>query len=201
MGGKQLYIVPGKSNEEINYELPLAGAVSSDIGKFVRDISGMMGNVKELVTKFDNATDNLNKVLLNVNDIVGDQNVKSDLKSTLSNIAVTSRNLNVLVAENKNTLKELTHKIGNTVDNVNGLVGETSPNLQNTFKDVQALTSRVDTLIGNLNLIVSDVQSQKSGVGKFMHDDRFFDNLNKTLEEIQTLSKKIRKDGVKINLF
>ena len=93
------------------------------------------------------------------------------------------------------------HKIGNTVDNVNGLVGETSPNLQNTFKDVQALTSRVDTLIGNLNLIVSDVQSQKSGVGKFMHDDRFFDNLNKTLEEIQTLSKKIRKDGVKINLF
>jgi ABC-type transporter Mla subunit MlaD len=161
----------------------------------------MMGNVKELVTKFDNATDNLNKVLLNVNDIVGDQNVKSDLKSTLSNIAVTSRNLNVLVAENKNTLKELTHKIGNTVDNVNGLVGETSPNLQNTFKDVQALTSRVDTLIGNLNLIVSDVQSQKSGVGKFMHDDRFFDNLNKTLEEIQTLSKKIRKDGVKINLF
>jgi hypothetical protein len=34
-----------------------------------------------------------------------------------------------------------------------------------------------------------------------MHDDRFFDNLNKTLEEIQTLSKKIRKDGVKINLF
>ena len=35
MGGKQLYIVPGKSNEEINYDIPLAGAVSSDIGKFV----------------------------------------------------------------------------------------------------------------------------------------------------------------------
>jgi len=201
MGGKQLYIVPGKSNEEIDYNHPLAGAVASDIGKFIRDISGITNNVKELITKFDNATDNLNKVLLSVNDIVGDQNVKSDLKSTLSNIAVTSRNLNVLVTENKNTLKELTHKIGNTVDNVNGLVGETNPNLQNTFKDVQALTSRIDTLVGNLNLIVLDVQSQKSGVGKFMHDDKFFDNLNKTLEEIQTLSKKIRKDGVKINLF
>lgn len=201
MGGKQLYITPGKYNEEIDYNLPLLGKNSSDIAKVLKDVTDMTGDVKELLGKFSKATDKLDEVLSNVNDIVGDRNVKFDMKTTLSNLAVTSRNLNLLVAENKITLKELTHKIGNTVDNVNVMVGETSPNIQNTFRDIQSLTTRVDTLVGNLNLIVTDIQTQKNGVGKFLYDDKFFESLNSTLKEIQTLSKKIRKEGIKIDIF
>ena len=201
MGGKQLFINPGKSDEEINYEMPLSGVSAADVTKIMKDVSGMTDNVKELLNKFDKAADNLNAVLINVNDIVGDKNVRYDLKSTLSNIEITSRNLNALVSENKTTLRELTHKIGGTVDNINGLVVDTRPDLKNTFNDFSILTSRVDTLVGNLNIVISDIQQQKSGLGKFIYDDKFFDNLNKTLQELQSLSKKIRKDGLKINIF
>jgi phospholipid/cholesterol/gamma-HCH transport system substrate-binding protein len=201
MGGKQLYIFPGKESEEIDYEKPLKGESVSDISQIIKDVAGMAGDVKLLLKKFDKTTDNLNDVLLNINDIVGDKSMKSDLKSTLANLQVTSYNLRGLVAENKVTLKELTGKIGNTVDNVSGLVGETRPSLQNTFKDIQTLTTRVDTLVGNLNIIVSDIHNQKSGVGKFIYDDKFFEELNKTLNEVQTLSKKIRKEGIKIDIF
>ena len=201
MGGKQLFINPGKSDEEINYEMPLSGVSAADVTKIMKDVSGMTDNVKELLNKFDKAADNLNAVLINVNDIVGDKNVRYDLKSTLSNIEITSRNLNALVSENKTTLRQLTNKIGGTVDNINGLVVDTRPDLKNTFNDFSILTSRVDTLVGNLNIVISDIQQQKSGLGKFIYDDKFFDNLNKTLQELQSLSKKIRKDGLKINIF
>ena len=201
MGGKQLFINPGKSDEEINYEMPLSGVSAADVTKIMKDVSGMTDNVKELLNKFDKAADNLNAVLINVNDIVGDKNVRYDLKSTLSNIEITSRNLNALVSENKTTLRQLTNKIGGTVDNINGLVVDTRPDLKNTFNDFSILTSRVDTLVGNLNIVISDIQQQKSGLGKFIYEDKFFDNLNKTLQELQSLSKKIRKDGLKINIF
>lgn len=201
MGGKQLYVVPGKSNQEIDYTKPLKGENTTDIAEVIETVAGMTSDIKNLLTKFDKVTDNLNTVLLNVNEIVGDESMKSNLRSTLYNIEITSRNLSALVSENKNTIKELTGKIGNTVNNVNGMVTDARPDVQNTFRDIQTLTTKVDTLVGNLNIIVSDIKTQKSGVGKFLYDDKFFDSLNKTLEELQTLSKKIRKDGIKINLF
>ena len=84
---------------------------------------------------------------------------------------------------------------------VNNLIDDSSPELKNTFKDVQVLTTKFDSLVTNLNYIVSDIHQQKSGVGKFLYDDKFFNNLNKLVEELEKLSMKIRKDGVKLDLF
>ena len=78
---------------------------------------------------------------------------------------------------------------------------ENSPELNSTLKEMHILTTKVDTLITNLNLIVADIQNQKGSVGKLMYDEEFYENINKALLEIERLTKKIRKDGIKINLF
>ena len=201
MSGKQLYIFPGKEGEEIDYSKPMIGEPSSDMTSLMKGLSVMTNDVKELINKVGKTTDNLTEVLKNVNDIVGDNNMKSDLKVTLSNIRVTTSSLNYLVTENRSTLKELTSKLGKTVDNVNGMLDENSPEIKNTFKDIQSLTVKVDSLVSGINNIVGDIKDQKSTMGKFMYDDKFYDNLNKTLKEIEKLTKKIRQDGIKINLF
>ena len=126
----------------------------------------------------------------------------------LSNISETSKNLNSLIAENKKTLgtiiektSQTIDKVGNTVDNVNGVIDNTKPELSETMKNIKTLTTKIDDLVTNLNGLVGDVTQKKSGLGKFIYDDKFFENLNKSLEEIQELTKKIRNDGVKINIF
>ena len=73
--------------------------------------------------------------------------------------------------------------------------------MKNTLIEIQNLTTTVDTLVNNLNIVVTDISNKDKGFGKFITDDRFFDNVNKSLEEIEKLTKKIRKDGVKINIF
>ena len=78
---------------------------------------------------------------------------------------------------------------------------ENSPEINSTLKEMHILTTKVDTLITNLNLIVADIQNQKGSVGKLMYDEEFYENINKALLEIERLTKKIRKDGIKINLF
>jgi len=143
----------------------------------------------------------LSSVLKNINDIVGDPRLKNDLKGTISNLSVTSRNLNGLVSESRTNIKGLTDKADITMTSVNSMIDENSPEMKKTFKDIQSLTARFDSLVLNLNLIVSDIQTQKSGVGKFIYDDRFFENLNRTIEELEKLTKNIREEGIKINLF
>ena len=201
MSGKTLYISPGKSTQEIDYLKPLTGSAGSDISTVMKKVSDMSGDVKELIGKFGKTADKLDILLGNVNDIVGDPNMKSDMKSTISNLAVVSRNLNGLVTESRANIKNLTSNADKTFTNVNSLLDDTKPDMKNTIRDIQSLTTKFDSLVTNINLIVGDIQQQKSGVGKFIYDDKFFNNLNKTLEEVEKLTKKIRQDGVKINLF
>lgn len=201
MSGKAIYIKPGKSGSEIDYSIPLKGTNGSDIASMMSTVSDLSGDVKTLIGKFGKTADNLDKVLVNVNELVGDKRMQNDLKSTITNLSVTSRNLNGLVTESRTSVKSITDNADKTMNSVNNMLDENSPEIKNTIKDIRSLTAKFDSLTTNLNLIVSDIQTQKSGVGKFIYDDKFFNNLNKTLEEVEKLTKKIREDGIKINLF
>lgn len=201
MAGKTLFIKPGKDAKEIDYSKPLTGTQSADLSSLMKTATDMTGDVKTLIGKFNKTADNLDLVLVNINEIVGDKRMQGDLKSTLSNLSVTSRSLNGLVSDSRKNVNTLSESADKTMKSVNNMIDESSPELKNTFKDVQSLTTKFDSLVTNLNIIVSDIHQQKSGVGKFLYDDKFFNNLNKLVEEVEKLSTKIRKDGVKINLF
>ena len=201
MGGKQVLINPGVSTEEIDYTQPLIGETGSDITAMMKNINDITHDVKGLLKKFDKTADGLNESIKNINDIVGDKDMTGNLKTTMSNLNLASRNLNILLSENRVSFKEITGKVGKSIDNVNGILDENGPQVKSTFKDIQILTSKVDTLITSINSVVNDLQNQKGSMGKFMYDDKFYENLNKSLQEIEKLTKKIRKDGIKINLF
>jgi len=208
MGSKMLNLSPGKSLKEINYSSALYGINPTDMMSMMGSFQDMTGDIKDLIRNFNKSAIKLDSVLANLNDVLGDKNVKSDLKNTISNISVTSRNLSLLVSENKSTLKDLADKtgktidkVGNTVDNVNTILDESKPDFQSTLKDIKLLTEKVNSLVGNLDKIAEDIHTKKSAVGKFMYDEKFYDNLNNTLLEIEKLTKKIREEGVKIDLF
>ncbi|HMS64180.1 MAG TPA: MlaD family protein [Ignavibacteria bacterium] len=200
-GGKVLYIEPGKSSTEVNPDQALHGSTGADFSTIMNSVQGITVTVKDLLGEFKKSADNLNGVLANVNSIVGDENLKGNLRSTLSNLAASSQNINQLVSESRNGINGLTSRLGNTVDNVDLAIGDNSKELKNTLNEIQNLTSTVDTLVYNLNTVVTEINNKEKGIGKFITDDKFFNNMNKTLEEIEKLTKKIRKDGVKINLF
>ncbi|MBE2255957.1 MAG: MCE family protein, partial [Ignavibacteria bacterium] len=146
MGGKCVYINPGKSPNEIDYSNHLVGSEGSDIGAMFRKVNQLGDSVSVLLTKFSSNSDNINKVLVNVNDLIGDPQLKSNMKGTIANFESTSRNLNLLVAENRVSLGNLSNKVGQTVDNVNTILDDSSPEFKKTFENIQVLTNRVDSL-------------------------------------------------------
>jgi phospholipid/cholesterol/gamma-HCH transport system substrate-binding protein len=201
MAGKQVLINPGVNREEVDYNTPLIGETGSDITAMMKNMNDITQDIKSLLKKFNTTAENLDLTIQNINEIVGDKDIHNNLRSTLSNLNFASKNLNSLLAENRITFKDITGKVGKSIDNVNGILDENGPQVKSTFKDIQMLTTRIDTLISGINTIVSDIQLQKGTVGKLMYDDKFYENLNKSLLEIEKLSRKIRKDGIKINLF
>lgn len=200
-GGKQLYIDPGKGDKVIDLSAPLTGSSSGDINAIMKQLGGLTSQVDTLLHKFTSNSEKLQDVLVNVNEIVGDGQLKMDLKSTMSNFEVTSRNLNSLVSENRSSINSITSKVDKTVTNVSELVDETSPEFKRTFVEIQNMTGKIDSLIGNLNGLVTDVKTKDGTANQIIYDDQLYKNINKTLEEIKKLSEQIRKTGVKIDLF
>lgn len=208
LGGKTINISQGNSQEEVDYNVPLSGSKMNDMLALINNVNELTEEVRGLIGNFNKAAEDLQSILLSVNEVVGDPKVKNELKTTISNIQATSRNLNSLVAENKLSLKDITDKtsgtidkVNITIDNVNTMLDENKPNIETTINDIKVLTKKIDGLVENLNTVVNDLQDKNKGVGKFIYDDKFYNNLNNLLIEIEGLTKKIREEGVKINLF
>ena len=157
--------------------------------------------MKTLLTEFKTSAENLNTVINNVNGFVGDQGLKANISTTVSNLQTASSNLNQLINESRSGIGGLTSKAGTTMENLNLAIDENSSQLKVTMGEIQTLTSQVDTLVSNLNMVVVDLKSDSSSVGKLIYDDAFYKNINKTLTEIEKLTRSIRQGGVKINLF
>ncbi|MBS1518952.1 MAG: MCE family protein [Bacteroidetes bacterium] len=200
-GGKVLYIEPGKSTAEVTKGTPLRGNPGADFTSLMNSFEDITTDVKSLLGEFRKSTEKLNDVIANVNDIVGNESMKSSIKTTVSNLSATTQNLNQLVNESRTGINGLTSKAGNTLESIDAAVGDNGRELKNTLTEIQLLTNTIDTLTSNLNLVVKGINNKEKGIGKFINDDEFFNNINATLSEIEKLSRNIRKNGVKLNIF
>lgn len=201
MGGNQLLLTPGKANTEVDYSKPLIGTAGGDIASMMDKVNGLTDDVKDLINESKKSAQMLSKTMESVYGIVGDANTKRDIRDIMMNMNHATSNLNGLIVENRGSLNNLTTRAGNTIVSVDSLIGRNSKELKQTFVNVENITTQIDSLVANLNVIVGDTKDQKNAVGKFMYDDKFYNNLNSSIVELKKLMEKIRKDGVKINLF
>jgi phospholipid/cholesterol/gamma-HCH transport system substrate-binding protein len=201
MSGKQLYIKPGVGPEPADMTKPLVGEKSSDIVTLIGTMNKIGGDVKVISENLTRTVEKLNEAIDNINEIAGDEGLKSNIRSTAGNFSTASRNLSLLLQENRQNLTSLTSKLNTIADDLGGTVSETGPEIKETIGDIRELTSKLDSLTGNLNEIVVNSRDSNSTVGKLLYDDAFYTNLNSTVLSINKLIKKIDKDGIRLKLF
>jgi phospholipid/cholesterol/gamma-HCH transport system substrate-binding protein len=160
----------------------------------------MGDQVKEIMSRIEKVTNDLDNTIKNVNDIVGDENFKSNVRSTASNFNAASKNFSILIEENRKNLSSITSKLNSLANNLDATVTETRPELKTTLGNIKELTVKLDSLGTNLNNFVLGIKDPNSTVGKLLTQDELYKNLNKTLLDIDKLVKKLQKEGL-IKIF
>jgi phospholipid/cholesterol/gamma-HCH transport system substrate-binding protein len=201
MSGKQIYIKPGTSKETADITKPLVGAKTNDIVGLIGTMNDVGKDVKQIARKLDTSMSKMMVTIDNINSIVGDDGLKTNIKGAASNFNMASRNLNLMLSDTRNSINSLTAKLNNIAANVDNTVNDTKPELKNTLQDVRLLTGRLDSLTINLNNLVLGANDSNSTVGKLLTQDDMYDNINKALLNINKLVKKIEKDGIRLKLF
>lgn len=188
-------LVKLKLNNKNNKAIENEGFIDSGIEL------GMMDNIGG---KFTPVADNLNLTLENINELFDfeTKNVQS--------LNYTIENLNKLIETYGKTGTALNAKIndlGKTLDNLEAFTGSLEPKseslgksldnielLTNNLKDIEVkqTLANLEEATGKLNAALNSVNSTDNTVGALLNDKELYNNLDKSVENLNLLLKDVR---------
>ncbi len=198
MGGKSLAVVPSYDGEMAKPGDYLKGEIESDIFSTVTEkLNPLQAKVENVIVKADSLFGNLNNII----DAKTRINIKqsmAQLNATLANFHAASKNLNLLVSDNK-------EKLDKTFSNV-ALMTSNFEKLSDTLVNANlgATVKKLQTTITNLNVVLTEINSGKGTLGKLVKDESLYSNLTNASKELEELLRDMKlhpKRYVHFSLF
>ena len=145
------------------------------------DAGGLMSKATDLMPKVDQVLARVDTLLATLNTLASDPNLPLILKNAetlTANLNESSMELKRLLAQDVPAMTSTFNKAGENVvaltDNLNRL------NLQSTMDSVNCT-------IGNVNRMVTQMQSKEGSLGLLMNDPAVYNNLNHTVQSADSL--------------
>ena len=191
LAGMKVEISPGISARKINMShQPFKGKYG---GRIV-DVGMVIGELAEEMTALSNRIDT---TVIKINTILDDGTIHKNITSSLDNLNKAG-----------SAFAELPKNIGSTLDNLdktitslNRLVNSNENQLGGTIKNMNLISSRLDTAAGSLRVVMSKIEKREGTLGKLVNDTKLYNDLSRTLMRVDSLTKQIKDDGLELNFF
>ena len=191
LAGMKVEISPGISARKINMShQPFKGKYG---GRIV-DVGMVIGELAEEMTALSNRIDT---TVIKINTILDDGTIHKNITSSLDNLNKAG-----------SAFAELPKNIGSTLDNLdttitslNRLVNSNENQLGGTIKNMNLISSRLDTAASSLRVVMSKIEKREGTLGKLVNDTTLYNDLSRTLMRVDSLTKQIKDDGLDLNFF
>lgn len=166
--------------------------------------NGTMGMITETLIPLRNSLqtllNSLNDLTANLNDLLN-QNLKNDINKGVSSFASSMENISTI----SNDLLCLT-------DKENGKLSLVVSNLETITRDFSAvgdslkgidyahLVSSLENTIAEFNILLEGINNGEGSAGRLVKEDSLYNNINATVETLQSLLEEIKANPKKIKL-
>lgn len=178
-------------------------AILLDIGHLanpVEDGDTLIADIDKGIAEFLESaqplTDNLGITIRRINEILlGLEGAGDGVKNALISLDKTLTGVNTLIAENRYSLKKTIDGFSDLSTNINDKIEKLDPliaNANGTLQKVNALEleetlTNLNTLLSSLNTLVDELNEGKGSMGKILKEDSLYNNLNKTITDLDEL--------------
>lgn len=156
---------------------------------FMPGITDLGDNIRAL-------TDSMDETIHSINDVIGDNKVKEDIKVSLSNARTTLESANRIAAK--------LEQISTNIDKQTTSAGETIGEVKTTVKDARGeikrvsdnLNQRLDQLaqsLQNVQSITRKIDEGKGTAGALVNDAKLYESLADTAAELNLMVKDMRR--------
>ncbi len=196
MGGKKIEIVPGISDETLNWE-----EVQSGI--FQPDLSSLMGTIGEMKEDFMTIVNEFKITLTSVNTYLADDKLKDEFISSFENFHSLTEKLNLMLDENGENLSIITKNTAELTSNANSFFTKNNEDITYSVKKLGSVLNEADSLFNRLNSFSKEIKEQKNNIGKALYNDSLMVNISNVLSDMKILTEiilqQIQEDGVKVD--
>ena len=203
MGDATTYLNPGDtllSHTE--------GSMLSEVGKILEPYTDRLENI---ICNADTVVNNLKQIT--------DNETQRNFHSAMNNINHISQRLSTLSANLDNIVGTEKGKIQDIIENIDNLsktLNNNSHELDNIICNISEITDTVsraklgstleklNRTVDELSTSMEKISSGKGNVGKLINDDNLYDNLQKSIEDLDALIRDIKenpKKYIKVSVF
>lgn len=195
MGGKAIAVVPSYEGERAMPGDYLVGEIESDL------ISSLGDKLNPIQAKLESFIVNADSLLVGLNDVL-DYSSRQNLSETIKNLNVTMSNF----ASASNTLDEILadneYKLDSTLSNIETMSGNfaaISDSLANA--NLAQTVASLETTINSFNSILSKLENGEGSMGKLLHDEGLYNNLEGVTKELEELLRDVKENPKRYTNF
>jgi phospholipid/cholesterol/gamma-HCH transport system substrate-binding protein len=170
-----------------------------EVRKAAETLNNAVGNnddqVPRLMQKTEQALDQFNLTMRSMNDLVGDPEIRNNLKQTL-------RDVPQLFNDARNTLQQVTQSFEG-IQTLAERGAKNMENLENFTKPLgergPALIENLDGSLANMNALLEqlveftdNLNSKQGTLGRLMNDEELYQKLNRSLTNIEEITFKVK---------
>lgn len=156
--------------------------------------AGLMDAAANIVPKLEGMIPKLDSILTNINKLTGDTTLTKTLKNvnTITNeLAVSSRQVNVLLSSLGKDLPVISKNLANTTENVAQITQQVKGiDFVSTFR-------KLDSTMSNVEVLSSKLNSKDNSIGLLLNDRKLYDDLNSTLGNASLLLEDVKNNPSK----
>ncbi len=196
MGDKKIEIMPGISDDKLNLDVLRRG-------KFLPDFATMMETIGSVKDDLMTVVDDIKISLTAVNSYLTDEEMKTDIKSSLKNLNGLTYKLDVMLSENRENISTIVENTADISEDAKIFFDENQEDLNVSVSKLKSLLIKSDSLVNQFNYLTAQTIEGDNNLGKILYDDSLVVKITGTFKLLNQLSKiilyQLQQNGVKID--
>ncbi|MBX9791287.1 MAG: MlaD family protein [Pirellulales bacterium] len=192
MSSPDPFKVLGSMQGDVTVVLSSLGRTSDQIGELAGRVNDLLeGNndqFSRIIDKAETTLEGLQVAVANVNEIIGDEKLKTDLKQSVAEFPS-------LLQDARTTLNGLQQTLATVDDNLVNLKGLTEPlgrQGPEIVGNVERSTKRLAEVLDEMGQFTAALNNSQGSLGQLLNDPELYLKLSATVDNVEQLTRRLR---------
>jgi len=167
-------------------------------------LRALLNDLRTMSRKAQVSLDNFNRIFENVNNVVGDPELKGQIKDTLAELPKIFQEVRVTVADTRKAIKafgDIPEGVSSNLENLESFTGALKENGPEILAQVKASLKKADKFLENVKGFTKSfesLQNTEGTIGKLLNDTEIYDAALKTVEDAKAMVAELRMTTTKV---
>jgi phospholipid/cholesterol/gamma-HCH transport system substrate-binding protein len=173
----------------------------SEVGKLAKNLNDVLGNNREqfshIIKETDQTMELFQKSLKNLDDVIGDEKLKRDLKQSIAEFPP-------LLTETRNAVTSMQKTLALANDNLQNMQTVTKAmdeQGEGMVTNIAQSVERLDELLGQMNKFSRALNSKEGSLGQLVNNPELYNNISQASANINRLTRELEPIICNVNII